>query len=587
MQQEQNFFEKCRLGIVRLYRNTVTWIFFAILLFLCFISAISTTVLIQDNAGGHIFISDHPIISLLVIAFIIKLGLSLKDNRSVKKFITRVKQDEVYFRRLRIKMLAVLGIISAFWVLATQFIPTSDQLQIMDGVYDLHVEDYAKFQPGEYFEKYQNQYGLLLLSYFFSIFFGSSNYIVFSFFNIAALLFFYYELSELCGDFEFGRTAQLGVIAIGFAFYPLVIYCSYIYGTLCGLALGVAAMDMEMKFFAGKKRRHAIACAIFIMLSMTIKSNYLIFLIAAAICAVIEIIRQKKLKLIVLPLLIAVAAVVSSSVPKAITSHITGESFEGGASSWGWIAMGLQEGDRAPGAYNGYNIYLYDDICNLDSELHAKLAKEEIAERLKVFSQDKIYAASFFTKKQAYQWGDPTFQSAWNIRGKKSQVEISDWIQKFKSPQGANISIILLNPLMSAIYFGALLFCVLCRNNTNIYTLVLPMTFVGGFVFHTFWEAAPRYTLPYFVLLFPLAIAGYFKVVQLISQKQKKRPSLSELKSTSSGRKKIRSIVLSVLPYICILLAFWCAVGIYSIGISGYLTDGDVVYSEWLENNPK
>ena len=38
---------------------------------------------------------------------------------------------------------------------------------------------------------------------------------------------------------------------------------------------------------------------------------------------------------------------------------------------------------------------------------------------------------------------------------------------------------------------------------------LLTTIFIGGFLFHTFWEAKGQYTLPYFTLLIPLAIQGY------------------------------------------------------------------------------
>ena len=585
MSNGKQLLDKFSSGFVGLYRNAVSWIFFAAIVFLFFISSLSTTILVYDDEGGHIFIGDHPIIVLILIALLVVLGISVKDNHSVKKFLSRIKTDDAYFRNLRKKLLLIMGAVSLFWVVSTQFIPGADQYRITWGAYELHIEDYSKYQPGEYFEKYQNQYGIVLLNYLFSFFLGSSNYMAFSLFNIAALLFFYYELSELCGDFEFGRASQLAVILIGFAFYPLITYTSYLYGTLGGLALGVAAMDMEMKFFKTHKRKYEILCAVCIMFSVVIKSNYLIFLIAVAICAAVEVIRQKKIKLIALPALIVAAAVIASVVPEKIISKITGETLDGGASSWGWIAMGLQEGSRAPGAFNMYNVDLYEEVCNCDSEMHAKLAKEKVLEQLEMFSQDKNYAVSFFTKKHAYQWSDPTFMYEWNIRGKKSVVEMSEWVQEFKSPRGAKIGLMLLDPMMTAVYLGALLYCILCRNKINVHTIVLEMTFIGGFVFHTFWEAAPRYTLPYYVLLFPLAIAGYFKLTDVLSQR--KSFSISKMKQTSSGRLKIKNTFLSCVPYLCIAVIFFGFVGIYSMGIGNYLTEGNKAYADWVEDNSR
>ena len=585
MPQEKSLLDKCSSGFIGFYKNAVSWIFFAIILFLFFISSLSTTILVYDEEGGHIFIGDNPIVALILIAVAVVVAISLRMNSLVNKFLTRIKTDDAYFRKIRKRMLVIMGAVSLFWVVSTQFVPGADQYRVTWSAYELHTEDYSKYQPGEYFEKYQNQFGIVLLIYIFSFFFGSSNYMAFSLFNIAALLFFYYELSELCEDFEFGRTSQLAVILIGFAFYPLITYTSYLYGTLGGLAFGVAAMDLEMKYFKTYKKKYAVLSAVCIMMSIVIKSNFLIFLIAAAICAVTEVIRQKKIKLIALPALIAAAALIGTVVPEKIISHITGEPLDGGASSWGWIAMGLQDGSRAPGAFNMYNVDLYEQVCDCDSEKHAEIAKEKVKEQLEMFSQDKKYAAMFFTKKHAYQWSDPTFMYEWNIRGKTSTVKMSEWVQEFKSPHGAAVGLKLLDPMMTAVYLGALLYCLLCRNKINIYTLVLEMTFIGGFIFHTFWEAAPRYTLPYYVLLFPFAIGGYFKLADILTQR--KSFSVSKLKQTPSGKKTLKELYLSFVPYICLALVFFGFVGVYSIGIGSYLTEGNKAYAAWLENNSR
>lgn len=41
------------------------------------------------------------------------------------------------------------------------------------------------------------------------------------------------------------------------------------------------------------------------------------------------------------------------------------------------------------------------------------------------------------------------------------------------------------------------------------------MVIIGGFIFHTFWEAKSQYILPYFVLMLPLFVAGSVELVRL------------------------------------------------------------------------
>ena len=46
---------------------------------------------------------------------------------------------------------------------------------------------------------------------------------------------------------------------------------------------------------------------------------------------------------------------------------------------------------------------------------------------------------------------------------------------------------------------------------------VLPLTFIGGFIFHLFWEGKCQYTLPYFMLLLPLSIIGFYSMAKKLS----------------------------------------------------------------------
>lgn len=43
-----------------------------------------------------------------------------------------------------------------------------------------------------------------------------------------------------------------------------------------------------------------------------------------------------------------------------------------------------------------------------------------------------------------------------------------------------------------------------------LHRLLLPMIFIGGFIFHLFWEAKGQYTITYFVLLIPLLCKGTY-----------------------------------------------------------------------------
>lgn len=60
--------------------------------------------------------------------------------------------------------------------------------------------------------------------------------------------------------------------------------------------------------------------------------------------------------------------------------------------------------------------------------------------------------------------------------------------------------------------------------------ILLPITFIGGFVFHIFWEAKGLFAMPYFLLLIPLCVLGYqYWREYLLLNKGKLVPTLSKL----------------------------------------------------------
>lgn len=64
--------------------------------------------------------------------------------------------------------------------------------------------------------------------------------------------------------------------------------------------------------------------------------------------------------------------------------------------------------------------------------------------------------------------------------------------------------------MQSIILFGSMLYAVnTLIEGTFAGAAVLPLTFIGGFIFHLFWEGKCQYTLPYFMLLLPLSIIGF------------------------------------------------------------------------------
>ena len=77
-----------------------------------------------------------------------------------------------------------------------------------------------------------------------------------------------------------------------------------------------------------------------------------------------------------------------------------------------WLEMGLQDGSRAPGWFNNYNVYIYLDNHE-DPELTQAAVERDLAMTVQYFLEHPDYTADFFEKKIQSVWAEPTFQSLW------------------------------------------------------------------------------------------------------------------------------------------------------------------------------
>lgn len=68
-----------------------------------------------------------------------------------------------------------------------------------------------------------------------------------------------------------------------------------------------------------------------------------------------------------------------------------------------------------------------------------------------------------------------------------------------------------------------------CRKQHEIQKAIPLVAFIGGFLFHIFWEAKCQYTIIFFVLLIPYAFQGYRQCVRNISEWLGKKESVSQL----------------------------------------------------------
>ena len=240
-------------------------------------------------------------------------------------------------------------------------------------------------------------------------------------------------------------------------------------------------------------------------------------MIAVIIVAVLEAIRRRRAKLL---LLAAVFGACSLFILPGITRFYelrAGNELSTGVTALSYIAMGMQEGGRAPGWYNGFNFVTYENT-GLNTEASNQISLDAISQSLAGFAADPGYAFDFYSQKFLSQWADGTYASI--------QATLADFggrrpfFEELYYGKYTGIFNEYCNLLQNQIYLGLLIFAILfAKKKTSAISQGLPLYLpmigaIGGLLFHTIWEANARYIFPYGLLLLPYTAYGISALIQ-------------------------------------------------------------------------
>ena len=544
-----------------LYENVSLLVFGIIITYLCVTSFFNTCYISLDWNEYTFYLSDKPIRNLVIVVLVVVCFICFKKS----KLVNKINNDKKLFLIIKYILMIIIFVIGVFWVLNTRLYPTADQYSVQNCVSEFLNKNYKSAYLGGYLSKNPWQHGIFLLSYIFALVFGEINVIALEMVNVIACVFIFKALSEIIGLYKGSYSMQLLVLSCGVLFPVVLLYSYFIYGNIIGLAFGLLAIKYELIFLDNNKMHDGALSSIFIFMAILSKSNYQIYFIAMVICLVFNIINyydNKKISYLALLILIFVLSYV---LPTKFIESKTKVKMEDGISFYSYVAMGLQESDKAPGWYNGFNYDSYA-ACDNNTKKQIEFSKKEIKKRINLFASDFEYTDEFFTKKIVSEWNNPTYQVFWNIQDKYSEgFEPQLFIREFLSLKSTYKVQKYLNIFDSIIKFGALLYVLYLIFNKNNENLILPVTFVGGFLFLSFLsEAKAQYAIIFSTLLIPIATMGYNYAANLIVEKR-----------CSFKTKKI-TIIIFVL-----LILFTCI----NIANNSFLSNDDDLYYKYVSEN--
>lgn len=413
------------------------------------------------------------------------------------------------------------------FIIQADLYPVSDSNKILTVARQIREHNYEQFAMEGYMHRYPDQTGIVLIYYWIHGIFGEKDYLAIQIWNAVCLAGTYFFLGRIAfllwGDKD--KNVQDMTLLFCIAFFPMALYVTLVYGMIPGLAFGVLAFYLQLKYMKSGRLIYGAGAAAAASIAVVWKTNSLIMLIAMCIFLVYDCIAgdkgRKKKSLAVILLLFLLYAAGAWAVNTA-AEKLTGIEVSEGMPKTAWIGMGLQEAASAPGVYNGYSVGTYEEN-NYDYDRTDAAAKEEIKNRLMLFWEDKSYGVDFFGRKNAAQWNDPAFSSLAVIAGREETggIDLDNLCHGPLKDKTAGIA----NYLHTAILAGVCFYLFFHRKKRESGELLLGIAVVGGLLFHMFWEAKPQYTLPYFVLLLPYCAAGYSGMVQrmLVLWKERKR----------------------------------------------------------------
>lgn len=468
----------------------------------------------------------HLLFFLLLTAALLagkKIGDRLRARKSQKG---RKIRWETVFWCLTLLTLLLGGV----YVWMTQLYPGSDPVKVYDVVQQWRRGDFSSFEVEEYVFRYPFQAGIILFFYLLGFPLGAENYVGFQLVNVVFLAVIYGLLSKLSGLFgkpsdadgtdfgKWGRGLQTGVYAALLVWTPLAFYVTYLYGILPGMALSLGAVYFAQRYLSTRRYRYIAAASLCMGLATVIKMNCLIYLIAIACFLVYDAVSlfffQKGTRCGKWAVSLAFIACMGLSVAlctqasNRIVEHIAGKELPEGEVMLSWLVMGLQEAPLGPGGYNGYNSEVFT-ANQYDTERVTAACLSDLSKIMTRMSENPLdEGVTFFARKTAFQWNDPTFICLDRTRGRKTQVQIPQWLRSLIEGKGSVGLSVFLNYMQTWILTGMLLYLFLRWNKGSIRELMGAVVFLGGYLFHMFWEASASYTLPYFVLLIPYAVCG-------------------------------------------------------------------------------
>lgn len=410
--------------------------------------------------------------------------------------------------RIIVLTLLFVTVIMAVYIGITNLSPRFDQGAVRAVAGNLMVGILDDFAPGGYAEIYPYNHGIILFYRLVLGLAGYDNYIVISYINLVFMVLTVAALYLIMKKvFPYYRECTLGLIV----FMPYWGYATFMYGSIPGFCFGMWGLYLSILFLKEYKIYQGILAGLLLSLSFRFKENFAILMIAIAITVICEGIKSRRLKGLILIAAMIIFPILGSYTMNRMLMDAAGYQPSRGIPALPYIAMGLHEEEtRGAGWHDNYPEETYDETGH-DADMTNELAKEDIQASFENFADHPQYMAGFFIRKISSMWCEPGYYS-WTLQQGRDEA----WDSRLFLP-GIPLVYAVFNICQTYLYFFALIYFVLHRNDNDFFKLFFALYFIGGFLCHLLWEAASQYSLFYAMGLAVYAVSGIIDTCRAVS----------------------------------------------------------------------
>ncbi len=517
--------QKTGRGLSRISLGLIAVLLLAAMVFLFLGSMVGTSDMSTEHKNQEVVFFENDSVGLNMLC----LGLYIAVGVVLIWFLRRWE----WFRRLSVSRLSwILGawvfVLSALWVVQSMSYPTHDSYIVTSAGVSVANGDLTPLDS-VYFTRFPFQLGYVFWTEIWARLFNlnAGTYLCLEFVNAFCLALGEVALVRLTHRLFGRQDVTFATAAVLSLFVQPMIFCSFLYGTMSGFCFAAWSMLLFVCYLQTDRWRYIIGAGLTLATSVGLKLNNMILLCAMVILLLIHLLRGKCLRRLAAVAILCVMVLTLKNVGLWRYEWETDRDFGQGIPMTSWMAMGLNydpETDAAPGWYNSQYTVANFDESGMDAAVASEKSVAVIKERLAYFADNPSEAGDFFSQKILSQWNEPTYQSLWNNQVRGHYMD-SFGLAAYACGEGEYTVKALMDPGVQFIFFGFLVACVALlvsqcraqreRRADEVGLWLIPLTVLGGFLYHALFEGKSQYVITYVTYMIPFAVWGVLHVAQI------------------------------------------------------------------------